>query len=203
MFELLKLWRVSTHSRPKAAALHSQLSPDDCAVSTHSRPKAAAYQRVFECRPHYGFNTQPPEGGCEDNGKTRIWGFVSTHSRPKAAAPPTKRLHLIQPVSTHSRPKAAATSLSLMKRSQNCFNTQPPEGGCGSSIRTAFGDTEFQHTAARRRLQRSFSLRLKISRFNTQPPEGGCIFAQSSVRCQCGFNTQPPEGGCEDSKSNA
>ena len=137
MFELLKLWRVSTHSRPKAAALHSQLSPDDCAVSTHSRPKAAAYQRVFECRPHYGFNTQPPEGGCEDNGKTRIWGFVSTHSRPKAAAPPTKRLHLIQPVSTHSRPKAAAAQAYAQHLEIQSFNTQPPEGGCNG--RLAYG----------------------------------------------------------------
>ena len=55
---------VSTHSRPKAAALVSRRITVASGVSTHSRPKAAAF-----CDPaaHWclnGFNTQPPEGGC-------------------------------------------------------------------------------------------------------------------------------------------
>ena len=166
MFELLKLWRVSTHSRPKAAALHSQLSPDDCAVSTHSRPKAAAYQRVFECRPHYGFNTQPPEGGCEDNGKTRIWGFVSTHSRPKAAALQRETANLSQDVSTHSRPKAAASAVSADTPSNL-----------------------FQHTAARRRLQRHVTLLSIKHGFNTQPPEGGCSHFSRSFQLEIVVST--------------
>ena len=33
-------------------------------VSTHSRPKAAALGRKTRCRSFSGFNTQPPEGGC-------------------------------------------------------------------------------------------------------------------------------------------
>ena len=56
-------------------------------VSTHSRPKAAAIglQQPKASKP--SFNTQPPEGGCAVG---HILGLkmpeVSTHSRPKAAA---------------------------------------------------------------------------------------------------------------------
>ena len=81
-----------------------------------------------------GFNTQPPEGGCELAAVTSAnTAVVSTHSRPKAAAfhnlAPHNQLNLFQHtaarrrlrsplefsppfirVSTHSRPKAAATT---------------------------------------------------------------------------------------------
>ena len=71
MIEALKAAKkVSTHSRPKAAAnipiiLLCQLNR----VSTHSRPKAAARRYIMPCVPR----------------------TVSTHSRPKAAAPYIKK----------------------------------------------------------------------------------------------------------------
>ena len=60
----LAVVRVSTHSRPKAAAGLDCLLTLTYRVSTHSRPKAAA--SPFCDRPCAGtsFNTQPPEGGC-------------------------------------------------------------------------------------------------------------------------------------------
>ena len=55
-------------------------------------------------------------------------------------------------VSTHSRPKAAAKA--------NEKN----------------GDkSEFQHTAARRRLRYLIPVKYEVYCFNTQPPEGGCF----------------------------
>ena len=56
--------KVSTHSRPKAAAKMERLVRAVKVVSTHSRPKAAARKRK------------------------KAWNRkgVSTHSRPKAAA---------------------------------------------------------------------------------------------------------------------
>ena len=36
---------------------------------------------------------------------------------------------------------------------QQCFNTQPPEGGCIAKVRMDFDSKLFQHTAARRRLR--------------------------------------------------
>ena len=104
-------------------------------VSTHSRPKAAgSYIAPFHAEL-----------------------FVSTHSRPKAAG------HLLNKglphtlVSTHSRPKAAGTNDSNSWWNFSCFNTQPPEGGW-SSLETMLCQLfEFQHTAARRRLDDKLS----------------------------------------------
>ena len=77
---------VSTHSHPKAAAIRGVVNLVVSDVSTHSHPKAAAskqsnqtgiYQfqhtatrrRLRQSRIRTanarGFNTQPPEGGCE------------------------------------------------------------------------------------------------------------------------------------------
>ena len=58
--------------------------------------------------PLNGFNTQPPEGGCDENGVNLFNAEVSTHSRPKAAAANSVYGHGKDLVSTHSRPKAAA-----------------------------------------------------------------------------------------------
>ena len=78
------------------------------------------------------FNTQPPEGGCDDNIEAWAREAVSTHSRPKAAASVSDAAPWGLLVSTHSRPKAAAPSDYLP---------------CGNWL--------FQHTAARRRLRHS------------------------------------------------
>ena len=101
-------------------------------VSTHSRPKAAGMSRspakaVCPC-----FNTQPPEGG---------WHCGSD------------RIYFAPTVSTHSRPKAAGWPSAWLKRLNNCFNTQPPEGGWFPNILACDELPEFQHTAARRRLE--------------------------------------------------
>ena len=145
--------RVSTHSRPKAAA-RSALHCLRCnMVSTHSRPKAAAvtFRQLLPSLPR--FNTQPPEGGCvvrrdreflshqfqHTAARRRLHGElyrfyagtnVSTHSRPKAAASSLANKARSFEVSTHSRPKAAACCFSKLKPATWGFNTQPPEGGC-------------------------------------------------------------------------
>ena len=55
---------VSTHSRPKAAAVQTKKTLLPYPVSTHSRPKAAARTQALVWIVPQGFNTQPPEGGC-------------------------------------------------------------------------------------------------------------------------------------------
>ena len=58
----------------------------------------------------------------------------------------------------------------------SCFNTQPRGGGCGSSKTASEIFTQFQHTAARRRLLPAMSLFVFLARsFNTQPRGGGCL----------------------------
>ena len=104
------------------------------------------------------FNTQPPEGG---------WG------RHQPTFPSVGH------VSTHSRPKAAGLKFPLFFPYTDCFNTQPPEGGWTTVSSADWAGLGFQHTAARRRLER---LRLPARRsflsFNTQPPEGGWGLSQ-------------------------
>ena len=57
--------------------------------------------------PLFGFNTQPPEGGCPSSIRVPGRYIVSTHSRPKAAGGNSRRRLGRNHVSTHSRPKAA------------------------------------------------------------------------------------------------
>ena len=54
----------------------------------------------------------------------------------------------------------------------------------------------FQHTATRRRLSPAASAYRADICFNTQPPEGGWRRVGQAVQHRRGFNTQPPEGGC-------
>ena len=53
----------------------------------------------------------------------------------------------------------------------------------------------FQHTAARRRLDRKNQIHAHQQRFNTQPPEGGWRSCRRHQLQIPSFNTQPPEGG--------
>ena len=79
-----------------------------------------------------------------------------------------------------------------------CFNTQPPEGsGCSIWFNSTI-TSWFQHTAARRRLRQSASVKIEFASFNTQPPEGGCPKHSADWYFGRGFNTQPPEGGCRN-----
>ena len=123
----------------------------------------------------YCFNTQPPEGGCQQRRRPSSPCRVSTLSRPKAAVKPLmdeaiaemfqhsaarRRLSLDNPaavtgvVSTLSRPKAADV---------NSTHTNSQK--------------KFQHSAARRRLCRLGLFEVLPSCFNTQPPEGGWTIA--------------------------
>ena len=121
--------RVSTHSRPKAAALLCAHNTITRKVSTHSRPKAA--EAVITI-------------GHEK-------GDVSTHSRPKAAAKPINQTHKPKDVSTHSRPKAAVIWRQFLVRCRPVSTHSRPKAA-ESPPSNAPCQMLFQHTAARRRL---------------------------------------------------
>ena len=57
---------VSTHSRLKAAGIPRRSSGFEAVVSTHSRLKAAGTVEALEKIKIECFNTQPPEGGWDD-----------------------------------------------------------------------------------------------------------------------------------------
>ena len=109
--------------------------------------------------------------------------------------------------------------IAKIAQNQACFNTQPPEGGWGttkggSSVRIV--STHSRPKAAGKRVEtlnsevivsthsrpkaagsRIAAVSLPIPGFNTQPPEGGWLMYEimGFGIYKPGFNTQPPEGG--------
>ena len=89
-------------------------------VSTHSRPKAAATSISLQRTPPSRFNTQPPEGGCKQMEKLELNFHLFQHTAARRRLPCSdiQSFHFIS-VSTHSRPKAAAyIALNML----NCLN---------------------------------------------------------------------------------
>ena len=145
---------VSTHSRPKAAGPHSVHFATSETVSTHSRPKAAGMVRSGHAWAYrVSTHSRPKAAGCRCPARN-AGGRVSTHSRPKAAGRRGRGRCCSGAVSTHSRPKAAGTIDIHARGHTGSFNTQPPEGGWASRSNNRPIRRRFQHTAARRRLER-------------------------------------------------
>ena len=81
----------------------------DLSVSTHSRPKAAALVGLQVLNRLLKFQHTAARRRLRNQCGLDIIGmWVSTHSRPKAAAEKVFASNAKQGVSTHSRPKAAA-----------------------------------------------------------------------------------------------
>ena len=105
----------------------------------------------------------------------------------------------------------------------DCFNTQPPEGGCACSLwlnsrYSLFQHTAarrrlrhptptppkaatFQHTAARRRLRHGYFLLLVGGKFQHTAARRRLHRHRLHRRLRMRFNTQPPEGGCQANPS--
>ena len=170
----LKLgYKVSTHSRPKAAG-HNFGAKTSRSVSFNTQPPEGGWKNSFLfMSTSQGFNTQPPEGG---------WQFI-------AGGNAATDCFNTQP------PEGGWTPSRAHRLGKFSFNTQPPEGGWQIDMAQMVGVELFQHTAARRRLgilsrkstvfcmfQHTAARRRlagdteptdKVKRFNTQPPEGG------------------------------
>ena len=76
------------------------------------------------------------------------------------------------------------------------FNTQPPEGGCGHPVASAFNCPTFQHTAARRRLPVATVASAYMVAFQHTAARRRLRQRLLAALCRRCFNTQPPEGGC-------
>ena len=187
---------VSTHSRPKAAGQNQLHLSHVCLVSTHSRPKAAGGQ----------------------GGEQHLGQSVSTHSRPKAAGMvETTRIQLRYCFNTQP-PEGGWACNHFFLRFVGSFNTQPPEGGWLPNGENEPLFFEFQHTAARRRLEIVSRLKHDLRLFqhtaarrrlgltatsgvlitdvstHSRPKAAGLGF-WAGAWFRLGFNTQPPEGG--------
>ena len=168
---------VSTHSRPKAAGFVISFSGVPWLVSTHSRPKAAGSHNGYDRPADICFNTQPPEGGWRMP-STAFSQFQCFNTQPPEGGwCPLKTVLTFKKRFQHT---AARRRLVFEWRKSiaffSCFNTQPPEGGwcqmmaiilmffkvsthsrpkaAGSASVFINAVGGFQHTAARRRLER-------------------------------------------------
>ena len=169
------IFGVSTHSRPKAAGCppissnpalfqhtaarrrlvdRRRLGGNEPCVSTHSRPKAAGILFVSVYYLYGCFNTQPPEGGWVDEFLIQQHNQVSTHSRPKAAGLSRQRIGQLYNCFNTQPPEGGWLFRRAIHAFFDCFNTQPPEGGWPSLCQMRRALFLFQHTAARRRLDK-------------------------------------------------
>ena len=137
---------------PEGGWLPYTALPADFRVSTHSRPKAAGTGRRRFCR---GRLFQHTAARRRLAGYDQSFGweqYVSTHSRPKAAGCRYARFSNRADVSTHSRPKAAGSG-AAQDPMQGWVSTHSRPKAAGEYDQlTVHGKFWFQHTAARRRL---------------------------------------------------
>ena len=141
------------------------------------------------------FNTQPPEGGWLMAKLPFSMLSVSTHSRPKAAGGQDMPNVFRVGVSTHSRPKAAGEYGIFPRTNSDGFNTQPPEGGWEDVAELFLPNHKFQHTAARRRLEKSKNVDYLPIWFQHTAARRRLENTLPHKQSFMSFNTQPPEGG--------
>ncbi|EGV37131.1 hypothetical protein l13_04430 [Neisseria weaveri ATCC 51223] len=93
----------------------------------------------------WGFNTQPPEGGWDTKAQAAEESAVSTHSRPKAAVlRQACRQMMWRFQHTAARRRLIGNGAGFC--CGNCFNTQPPEGGCIASPGYQWPDSVSTHS---------------------------------------------------------
>ena len=80
-----KAYKVSTHSRPKAAGHKLYITTHGKNVSTHSRPKAAGLGFHFDHLERWFQHTAARRRLVDGAEFADSMAYVSTHSRPKAA----------------------------------------------------------------------------------------------------------------------
>ena len=121
----------------------------------HTAARRRLLDSRFNKRDGSGFNTQPPEGGCQYGANGNHELVVSTHSRPKAAARcgAAASFDAGRNVSTHSRPKAAARKIITLILGGVVSTHSRPKAAAPLLRDKETKHGWFQHTAARRRLR--------------------------------------------------
>ena len=210
---------VSTHSHPKVAAAVIALTSNTSTLFQHTATRRWLPDTAETAAGGRGFNTQPPEGGCDGKTYMLVLSNVSTHSHPKVAAIASSRAICAQDVSTHSHPKVAATSSASFTAIPSWFQHTATRRWLRVSWVDGYFLRMFQHTATRRWLQnrrdgarrqptvsthshpkvaaKASAQGNRIIYVSTHsPPKVAARGAHQARRRNRRFNTQPPEGGC-------
>ena len=120
--------------------------------------------------------------------------MVSTHSRPKAAGSDILTAVTGSDVSTHSRPKAAGPDLVFEARYLE-FQHTAARRRLEVAPNLPFELLGFQHTAARRRLAFHTNSHPHSNRFQHTAARRRLDIRVRDTTSFRSFNTQPPEGG--------
>ena len=187
-------------------------------ISTHSRAKAAGGRQALCGARKHDFNSQPREGGWPVSFTTETPSAISTHSRAKAAGSsaspdfhfsghfnsqpreggwlrlfrlPKKRCHF------NSQPREGGWKLQcVFIHLVDDFNSQPREGGWAVTISFRLLRTEFQLTAARRRLEFKLLCHFHSPSISTHSRAKAAGQNRAAMRRRPdNFNSQPREGG--------
>ena len=187
-------------------------------ISTHSRAKAAGGRQALCGARKHDFNSQPREGGWPVAFTPETPSAISTHSRAKAAGSsaspdfhfsghfnsqpreggwlrlfrlPKKRCHF------NSQPREGGWKLQcVFIHLVDDFNSQPREGGWAVTISFRLLRTEFQLTAARRRLEFKLLCHFHSPSISTHSRAKAAGQNRAAMRRRPdNFNSQPREGG--------
>ena len=186
-------------------------------ISTHSRAKAAGGRQALCGARKHDFNSQPREGGWPVSFTPETPSAISTHSRAKAAGSsaspdfhfsghfnsqpreggwlrlfrlPKKRCHF------NSQPREGGWKLQcVFIHLVDDFNSQPREGGWAVTISFRLLRTEFQLTAARRRLEFKLLCHFHSPSISTHSRAKAAGQNRAAMRRRPDyFNSQPREG---------
>ncbi len=144
------------------------------------------------------FNTQPPEGGWAERKVEAVKAERFQHTAARRRLGQVEAVGQVQILFQHTAARRRLEKAFGKYHSNECFNTQPPEGGWPGRPRGRRDTGAFQHTAARRRLGlKEADKRIEDLFQHTAARRrlGVYQFDQAFELC---FNTQPPEGGWKD-----
>ena len=187
-------------------------------VSTHSRPKAAGACRVPDARLSLCFNTQPPEGGWSSVKCRLSRGFCFNTQPPEGG---WRRPYICSHAGFrfNTQPPEGGWAFVLAHyASRELFQHTAARRRLGRAYRRLPVGLQFQHTAARRRLVNNplgisavtkfqhTAARRRLGNYKIAKQLGGLVSTHSRPKAAgpsallvghiCnGFNTQPPEGG--------
>ena len=202
---ILFMWvvlRCFNSQPPEGGWPSSQPSAHSFRVSTHSRPKAAGCRYGRHAAIRGRFQLTAARRRLVNSGVRTCchWWFQLTAARRRLGDfvtrhPPRGK------VSTHSRPKAAGEGLGNPALVAAMFQLTAARRRLAFFALFFLEMTMFQLTAARRRLDKRPRAPARRRGFNSQPPEGGWPVRTTRRNPWEGFNSQPPEGGWQRARA--
>ena len=195
-------WCRFNSQPPEGGWPSSQPSAHSFRVSTHSRPKAAGCRYGRHAAIRGRFQLTAARRRLVNSGVRTCchWWFQLTAARRRLGDfvtrhPPRGK------VSTHSRPKAAGEGLGNPALVAAMFQLTAARRRLAFFALFFLEMTMFQLTAARRRLDKRPRAPARRRGFNSQPPEGGWPVRTTRRNPWEGFNSQPPEGGWQRARA--